>query len=118
MRISDWSSDVCSSDLLDAVLERADLGLQRLGLGIVSGDIIMAVAVAADAVLGADDAADRHDEDDADDHFKRAHGEDPFLFLFSFSGASRSLSISSATSTPRSVPMLSRTRPRPPRPRA
>src|SRR3546814_12300357 len=97
LRISDWSSDVCSSDLLDTVLERANLGLQRLGLGVVSGDIIMAVAVAADAVLGADDAADRHDEDDADDHFKRAHGEDPFLFLFYLSGASRSFSISSSS---------------------
>ena len=67
---------------LDAVLERANLSLQRLGLGVVSGDIVIAVAVAPDAVLGADDAADRHDEDDADDHFKRAHGEVPFLSLF------------------------------------
>src|SRR3546814_8352072 len=45
---------------LDTVLERANLGLQRLGLGVVSGDIIMAVAVAADAVLGADDRSEEH----------------------------------------------------------
>ena len=31
-------------------------------------------AVAAHAVLGPDDAADGHDQDDADDHFKRVHG--------------------------------------------
>src|SRR3546814_5603638 len=111
MRISDWSSDVCSSDLsllregpvaqlldlfveadgavivggdafehLDALFEGADLRLQRLGLGIVARGNIGAIAavtaaVAMHAIFRPDDAADRHDEDDADDHFKGVHGE-------------------------------------------
>src|SRR3546814_15709543 len=37
MRISDWSSDVCSSDLLDVSLEKAKIGpelLESLGKGL------------------------------------------------------------------------------------
>src|SRR5690606_8425610 len=87
---------------LDSVLEGTDFGQQRLGFGVagqVADDIIMAAAVAPHAIFRADDAADRHDEDDADDHFKGVHGEIPFACVFSlsqFSGVSRSFSISSA----------------------
>src|SRR3546814_15197756 len=108
MRISDWSSDVCSSDFLDTLLERPDLGLQRLGLGVGSGrvdGIFAAAMIAPHAIFRADDAADRHDQDDADDHFKGVHGRNPFacfLSLFQFSGASRSFSISSYNTSPRS----------------
>src|SRR3546814_6034352 len=80
MRISDWSSDVCSSDLeaggtaavggdafehLDTLLERPDLGLQRLGLGVGSGrvdGIFAAAMIAPHAIFRADDAADRSEE--------------------------------------------------------
>src|SRR3546814_2729913 len=38
MRISDWSSDVCSSDLLEGVLRGAALGRQHLEEGFDAGD--------------------------------------------------------------------------------
>src|SRR3546814_4286857 len=39
MRISDWSSDVCSSDLLDRVRDAVRLNLNILPVDIIGGDI-------------------------------------------------------------------------------
>src|SRR3546814_9717343 len=53
MRISDWSSDVCSSDLADARLVGAlqaiaDLALQQLGRAVEQVDLDQAVGKAGD----------------------------------------------------------------------
>src|SRR3546814_14439113 len=48
MRISDWSSDVCSSDLLLHLLrlERAGLVAQRLQLGVIVADLAHILSLA------------------------------------------------------------------------
>src|SRR3546814_13796228 len=55
MRISDWSSDVCSSDLPGAVAAVAALRRRGYALGIISGDTPDAVMPVA-AALGIDAA--------------------------------------------------------------
>src|SRR3546814_20326489 len=62
MRISDWSSDVCSSDLSDFAIDFADLALgrqKRRGLGFVIGRIVLDLAVALLAIFGARRDVDR-----------------------------------------------------------
>src|SRR3546814_3997968 len=66
MRISDWSSDVCSSDLVDeegagAEFELAELAGERLGLGIlelerVENDELAALRLVAERHLEAERA--------------------------------------------------------------
>src|SRR3546814_9945896 len=60
MRISDWSSDVCSSDLLDILCpsalgefaQRVELGELRLVVRVVDADGAQAVAEAVGDVIG------------------------------------------------------------------
>ena len=47
-------------------------------MGTMTSDLatnLITAAVAVDAIFRPDDAADRHDQHDADDHFKGVHGE-------------------------------------------
>src|SRR3546814_2316735 len=55
MRISDWSSDVCSSDLCTHCLERDVPGLERL-----RSDSLTLVDQAAEDVLGSDVVVGEH----------------------------------------------------------
>src|SRR3546814_2364134 len=56
MRISDWSSDVCSSDLVDRGLMIAPVGVAPPGLAHADGRAEgIALGVAADEGLGKDD---------------------------------------------------------------
>src|SRR3546814_6493608 len=109
MRISDWSSDVCSSDLVDhRVDEEADVPGGRAGcLGLLQGGILAAAESHEDigeidaaeqqadrwhqnvGDEGADDLAEGGTDDNADSHVEDAapHGE--FLELFQH-GAFRS----------------------------
>src|SRR3546814_7469411 len=64
MRISDWSSDVCSSDLLHAVLLDA-LDLRRRDIAAMSDDVLRSEAMAAlGEIIAQDidlpDSVDRH----------------------------------------------------------
>src|SRR3546814_3469258 len=47
MRISDWSSDVCSSDLLGAVLHHQDCGVARVDRSRLAGPHLDALPVGA-----------------------------------------------------------------------
>src|SRR3546814_1006932 len=64
MRISDWSSDVCSSDL-----ERADF--------LAEPESLLAVVAAAGSAAGREtrlqNLPDGHHDDDAEDHFEWIH---------------------------------------------
>src|SRR3546814_7988070 len=53
MRISDWSSDVCSSDLVDAILRRGDpldVAMHAAAQGLTGADRAFAVAIASEAM--------------------------------------------------------------------
>src|SRR3546814_798207 len=60
MRISDWSSDVCSSDLQRALLSRAAMGddgdtAQRQHLSRMTGDMFQPAGIEDMGVVGKDD---------------------------------------------------------------
>src|SRR3546814_12391180 len=57
MRISDWSSDVCSSDLLAAIGRRRDVARDRAAFGVLRDAHAFAGAVIGPAVIAADDIA-------------------------------------------------------------
>src|SRR3546814_8919830 len=60
MRISDWSSDVCSSDLLDrALTQRLHQRVDGFGVVVVGTDVVDA---------GPDEGADTGGGDDAENH--------------------------------------------------
>src|SRR3546814_19725834 len=71
MRIRDWSSDVCSSDLNDADAE-TDTG----GIETVEGDFDSVEEITADGADDHDDHDDDHDDHGHDDHGHDDHGHD------------------------------------------
>src|SRR3546814_13493365 len=62
MRISDWSSDVCSSDLLDLAHHRVDAGAEMARHALRLAHDLPALVERAGQILRADD--DHRDDDD------------------------------------------------------
>src|SRR3546814_10148528 len=74
MRISDWSSDVCSSDLAPGVKRLVELPQRRLGVGALQVVVGAEQALPAGLALAAGDRAERVET-------ARDGGEEPLLAL-------------------------------------
>src|SRR3546814_4841341 len=84
MRISDWSSDVCSSDLAVIAAHQGDQEAEDGGLPETGDDVlrlaevpgVLQVHLRIEAeLLGRHDVAAEHTDDVGDAHQERQHGE-------------------------------------------